>query len=285
MSKKRLVLFTILLITLVFTVYSWWNSDQGEDYVEQQAYDDEVQSQYYTENTETDEEEDNSGVDFEKLLKRNEEVVGWIKIDGTPVNYPVLIHEDNDYYLSHNLDNEHSVSGSVFVDSEYRTEEYLENPLRKNPFRTSPVILLHGHNMGSWTDVMFTSLKSYRDEEYFKKHSVVDVYIPLDIGSSEVQLTSYKYTYDIVSVRVVKSDDELYTRRKFGTSSEEKEWYNEQLEKSLYDCGPTTVYLNDSTYLILSTCANDGNGDNRIVLICRRRSLLKRKARNPISFS
>lgn len=111
---------------------------------------------------------------FESLQALNEDFVGWITIDGTKVNYPIVQTNNNDYYLTHNFLKEPDFAGSIFMD--FRIEDVAA---AKN-------LILYGHNMKNQS--MFGSLKRYLDEEYFEKHKVIRTY--------------YKdrtYTWEIVS--------------------------------------------------------------------------------------
>ena len=56
-------------------------------------------------------------VDLTELQKTNEDIVGWIKIPDTPVDYPVLQPDNNQYYLKHTYDNIYSDFGSIFIDN------------------------------------------------------------------------------------------------------------------------------------------------------------------------
>ncbi len=93
---------------------------------------------------------------WEGLKKINKEIVGWIKVDKTKVDYPVLFHkEDNEksqFYLYRNYKKKYSDFGSIFMD--YRCEKGID----------SKHVILHGHNMGS-DDSMFGSLLNYSRAE------------------------------------------------------------------------------------------------------------------------
>lgn len=264
-SKVRVILFFILFASLLFTVYKWWNSDQGKKYITQQRYDDSIQSDYLEEK-EIKGNKKAYNVKFDELLQINNEIVGWLKIKDTPVNYPVVVHQDNTYYLNHNIDKEYSVSGSLFMDSSY----YVEDRSNNNPFnyKEDSVLTVYGHNMGTWTDVMFTSFKSYLNESYYNKHTDVSVYVPKLQNEGEIGCQTYNY--EILSVRVLSAYDSIYQLRSFEDSEEEQNWFDEQLLSSRYNCG-NYRFTENGRYLILSTCANDEKENDRIVLVCRRK--------------
>ena len=84
------------------------------------------------------------------------EVVGWITIDGTVIDYPVVQGTDNDYYLHNDMDGQSSVYGTIFMD--YRGDA---NTLTGN-------ISLYGHNMRDGS--MFAGLMAYKDKTFFETH-------------------------------------------------------------------------------------------------------------------
>jgi len=88
--------------------------------------------------------EDVVKIDFEKLLEINEDVVGWIMIEGTNINYPILQSYDNNYYLRRDINRHISKSGSIYMD--YRNDGFSD----KNT-------VLYGHNMKNGT--MFAELE------------------------------------------------------------------------------------------------------------------------------
>ena len=73
-------------------------------------------------------------VNFTELLKKNPDTVGWIKVDGTKVNYPIVQAEDNDYYLSHAFNKRSNAGGWVFSVYTIEPEVYY----LKTNFRTEP---------------------------------------------------------------------------------------------------------------------------------------------------
>lgn len=95
-------------------------------------------------------------VDFVQLEAINPDVVGWIFIEGTNINYPVVQGEDNDYYLSHLFDRSSNSSGSIFLDA-YCAPDFSDSHS-----------ILYGHHMKDKT--MFYSLMEYKDQAFYDTH-------------------------------------------------------------------------------------------------------------------
>ena len=91
------------------------------------------------------------GIDWDALKKINKEIVGWIKVNETPIDYPVLWHKEDDmnsqYYLNHNYKNEYDSYGSVFLDYRCKNGTDCKN------------VVLHAHHMNDGS--MFGNLMNY----------------------------------------------------------------------------------------------------------------------------
>ncbi len=86
----------------------------------------------------------------------SEDCIGWITLDDSPIDYPIMQGEDNNTYLNRNAYGEYSLAGSIYLDannSDDFSDEYS---------------LLYGHHMEG--DYMFGSLYKWQDKEYFNKH-------------------------------------------------------------------------------------------------------------------
>ena len=89
-----------------------------------------------------------------ELQKQNSDIVGWIEIEGTNINYPVLQGTDNEYYLDHDYKHEKTAKGSIFLNKDYDWNIPSTN------------LLIYGHNMKNGE--MFEDLLNYSSEEYYK---------------------------------------------------------------------------------------------------------------------
>lgn len=111
-------------------------------------------------------------VDFQQLLAQYPNAVGWLYCEGTPINYPVMQSDDNDYYLRRLPDGTYNTAGSLFAD--YRCGELGE----------SNNYIIYGHNMKNGT--MFSSLTKYKSQSYYDEHPVLYLYTPE--GNYQIEL-------------------------------------------------------------------------------------------------
>lgn len=115
---------------------------------------------------------------FYELHEINEDIVGWITINDTKIDYPILQAEDNDYYLDRNYKEEYAPAGSIFMD--YRNNVAEEN---KNT-------IVYGHRMKDNT--MFNMLTNYLDEDFVKDHQTVQY--DTMYGSYDAEVFAAYYT-------------------------------------------------------------------------------------------
>lgn len=103
-----------------------------------------------------------TGIDFAALSEINSEIVGWITLPGTVLDYPVMQAEDNDKYLKTTFLGESNPSGSIFLD--YNTPaDY-----------SQPNSIIYGHNMSDGS--MFSILNEYKSQEFYDKNPVILLY-------------------------------------------------------------------------------------------------------------
>jgi len=102
-------------------------------------------------------------IDWKKLKDINEDIIGWIKIDNTNINYPILKDTDNLYYLKHSYNRNYNSSGSIFT-------------INSNCFLEGETTI-HGHNMKNGK--MFSELEKYLDKSFFYSNSNFKIYTPM----------------------------------------------------------------------------------------------------------
>ena len=108
----------------------------------------------------TEENTEKTIIDWDKLSNINTDIIGWIKINDTNIDYPILKDTDNLKYLKHSFGGKYNNNGSIFT-------------LNNNPFQDYETVL-YGHNMKS--GIMFSELGKYMNKEFFDKHSSFEIY-------------------------------------------------------------------------------------------------------------
>lgn len=185
----------------------------------------------------------------QKLQEDNSDIIGWIEIENTKINYPVLQADNNDFYMNHDYKKKYSSSGSIFLDKNYDLDIPSSN------------LLIYGHNMNNGT--MFQNLLKYKNELFYKNHPTIRF------------TTSYEDSiYEIIAVfesRVYyKSEKNVFRYYFFIDAKNEKE-FNEYVENSkkasLYNTGKTAKY--GDQLITLSTCAYHTK-DGRFVVVARK---------------
>ena len=119
--------------------------------------------------------------DYESYAKNNKDVIGWISVPNTLIEYPVVVTSDNEYYLHYNYKKEKSKSGAVFMD--YRNAD----------FENARHVIIYGHNMRNGT--MFHDLNSYKYKDFFNQNPVITFYYKGE-----------KYEYEVFAADVVLAD-------------------------------------------------------------------------------
>lgn len=179
--------------------------------------------------------QDSDGVDFDKLQNVNKDIVAWIKVPGTKVDYPVLKTEDNNFYLSHDIDKSYSQFGSIFLDQRYYNLDILK----------ADNLIVYGHNMGQWNDTMFGTLMKFKQKDFCEEHNEIYLY-----------KGNEKIIYNIVSVIKTTTADEWYNFINYGKESTFNEKITYARDKSMYDF--TKPEHIRKRFITLSTCDYDG---------------------------
>lgn len=173
----------------------------------------------------------------DNLFEKNIDYRGWIKIDNTNINYPILQGQDNEEYLYKDINNEYIVSGSIFMN-------YLNNGFDDQN------TVLFGHNMKNGT--MFANLKKYKEEDFFYNNNDI-----------EIELSNGEYLkYKVFSVYITDINDN-YTKTSFEDKDEYKEFLERIKNKSIYK---SDISVNENDKIItLSTCSYEFD-DARLVV-------------------
>lgn len=174
---------------------------------------------------------------FHRLRGINADIVGWIRIEGTKIDYPVVKGSDNVFYLNRNIKKGWAVRGAIFMD--YRNAEGGDD------LNT----LIYGHHMKDGS--MFGSLAKYKDASFYGEHP----YIVLDYPGATTK-------WQIFSVYVSRSEDEL-VKTAFRDDEEFADYVLNNAAKSMYDTKVEVV--GNEPILTLLTCTYEFD-DARLVL-------------------
>lgn len=186
--------------------------------------------------------------EYATLFVKNNQLIGWLKIDGTKIDYPVMQTTDNDYYLSHNFNKEKDGNGCLFLDCSCTV------------FPRATNMIIYGHHMKSGN--MFGNLQKYSKEAYWKEHSTIQFDTIYEKGTYEVMYAFYSKVYD--------NDDLVFKYYQFTNANSEKEfdYYMDEMKAiSLYDTGVKAKY--GDTLLTLSTCDHSQTG-GRFAVVAKR---------------
>ena len=185
---------------------------------------------------------------FKSLYAENNELIGWLSIPKTTIDYPVMQNEDNEYYLHHNFYGEEDKYGCLFV------KDFVDVNTSYTNF------IIYGHNMKDGS--MFGELDEYKDEAFCREHPLI--YFD----------TLYEErTYEVMAVflsQVYESDDNVFKYYEFYQADTEDEFlsfYKAVTDMSLYETGVTAGF--GDTFLMLSTCAYHVD-DGRLVVLAKR---------------
>ena len=179
-------------------------------------------------------------IDFESLSSINSDIVGWLYIEGTKINYPIVQGEDNSYYLKHLFDGKYNSSGCIFLDT------------RNNADFSDRHSVIYGHNMRDGS--MFAGLTKYKKQAYYDEHPIALLVTP---GGN--------YRIEFFAGYVASNKDDAW-KISFFTDEEFEVWLNQAVEKS---CFTSTVSPAVTDKIItLSTCSYEFD-DAKFVLLGR----------------
>jgi len=185
--------------------------------------------------------------EYAALYLQNDDMVGWIEIEGTKLNYPVLqTPDEKDFYLQRDFNKEKSNHGAIYVQ---------ENC---DVWTPSDNVVIYGHNMKDGS--MFATLLKYRKQEYWEEHRYIYFNTLLE-----------RHTYEIVAVfKTTATIGKGFDYHLFVEAEDEEEFidYITKIKKlDYYDTGVTAEY--GDKLITLSTCEYTlTNG--RLVVVAKR---------------
>lgn len=176
------VLLLVILLLAVFGIYALWDADTVYETAKAEQY------EIYKPKTEKNIE------GFEQLRDINPEVIGWLTVYGTGVDYPVVQADNNEKYVNTDVKGGYSMTGSVFLDC------------RNNPNFTDFNSIIYGHHMAK--NAMFGSLHNFGGHTFFEEHRLGALFCNGRLYGLEVFAFFSADAYDkMVYAPAVISDD------------------------------------------------------------------------------
>lgn len=165
-----------------------------------------------TETIEVNEETKEKEINWDYLKSTNEDIVGWIEIEGTNINYPIL-KDKNNFYLKHSFNGEYNSSGSIFTTN-------------LNPFEDDETII-YGHNMKNGS--MFSELGKYMNADFLKSHQKFKIYLQGKNYEATI-FSAYSISIDDENknIKVLDFDERIDY---YKTASRNKVEFNEEVSK------------------------------------------------------
>ena len=275
MKKKIQIILLIVLVTVmatsIFYLISYYKKTKNDNEIfknleqvgtnknelENSFFEDDSELSNNVENNQTNNSSSNrqnstlrnktasySSLDLKSLKIKNGDTEGWIKIDNTKINYPVM--QNGDFYLHNNFYKKYSISGTPYLAS------YCN-------INSSDNLIIYGHHMSNGS--MFAGLDIYKTYNGYKNHKYIKFFTLIDGKTIENQ-------YEVVGAYKVQPNIEvaniLYGTTKFRNVEEFNKYKNVLKNKSLYDTGANLNY--GDKFITLSTCEySQKNG--RLVVI------------------
>ena len=185
--------------------------------------------------------------EYKSLYNKNKNLIGWIKIDDTIIDYPVMQTKDNEFYLDHDLNQEPNKNGTLFLDAAC------------DIIKPSTNFIIYGHNMRSGK--MFGSLSKYKSASFYESHPYIQFDTIYEKGTYQVMYAFQSHIYD--------EDEVVFKYYQFIEANSEVEFdsnMQQMADIAMYDTNVTAQY--GDHLLTLSTCDYDEE-DGRFVVVCK----------------
>lgn len=206
------------------------------------------------ENEETEVQEPVILLQYEDLYQKNQDLIGWIKIDDTPIDYPVMqtsgeTAEENMFYINHDFDKNESKQGLPLIDVRCTLDS--EN------------IIIYAHRMKNGT--MFGSLKLYQEKSYYDEHQIIKFDTLYE--ESEYQIIAVLLAQVFYDEEPSKDEFVFYDYVEMDSEELFQEYVNQVKQRSLYDTGVTAEY--GDKLITLCTC-NYHVKDGRLLVVAKK---------------
>lgn len=236
--KNIIYYLTLLLLSIIFiislkNIINWLYDNNHTKKMIDKISDNTIIKEVDDNNNQEDDAENLVDIDFEKLKKINSDVVGYIIVNNTNINYPVVKTDDNEFYLNHSFDRSYNKAGWVFMD--YRNHNEF--------FDTNTILYAHGR----LDNTMFGSLRNVIEESWYKNQDNYIIHYSNDY---------YNTMWRVFSVYKIRTTND-YLNINFSSPNKHQEFIDLIKNRSVYDF-QVDVSLDDKI-ITLSSCYDDIN--------------------------
>lgn len=183
---------------------------------------------------------------YSSLYDQNHDMFGWLKMEGTRIDYPVVFTDSNDYYLHRNFYKKYSYNGTLFVDYTYKP--------------SYNICIIYGHNMNDGS--MFHDLTYYKSKSFYNEHPTFEFDTVYDEGTYQVVSAFYSQIYDASQKDVFK----FYNYYNLSREKDYNYFVSECKKAALYSTGISATY--GEPLVMFITCSNKTTG--RFVLVAKK---------------
>lgn len=230
------VISIIIIIIALYYIYLWYIDNKKTENILNEIYENaNVSSDNISIDNDLKIEVEN--IDFNKLINKNPDTIGWIKVLGTDINYPVVQTNNNDFYLTHSFDKSYNKAGWIFAD--YINKNLKNNELDKNT-------IIYGHNRQN--NSMFGTLSNVFKEEWLSNKE--NHYINFSTLNNNM-------VWEVFSTYTIEKE-EYYIQSNFSSDEEYISFLNTIKNRSTYKYDVNIS--KEDKILTLSTCTNVGKG-------------------------
>lgn len=238
---KKIIIVTLMLVSAIISFVLLnqklliYNSEKNID---------KIRKDYIKDNVTVKE------IDFNEIKNVNEDVIAWIKIPNTTVNYPILQSKIRDnYYLDRDIKKiKNKRPGSIYINSN-NTSDFSDNNT-----------IIYGHNFSekntNGKTIMFSDLKKYLDKDFFDQNNEIIIYTP-----------SHTYTYEIFAA-VTYNNILIPSMYDFDNENDYESFINSLYNKNFHNNNYSKKKVTrDDKIITLSTCTIDYNYDYRYLIV------------------
>ena len=181
------------------------------------------------------------------IYEINTDLIGWLSIEGTEIDYPVVQCEDSNFYLEHDFNKEENRNGQIILDT------------KCDPFTPSYNLIISGHHMRNGS--MFGKLPLYSDSEYWREHKFAEFDSLMERKQYVIFAAFYSADYDEYEEGFRYNADIRY-------KMEADQWLEEIRQNQIYDTGIDAQFGDE--FITLTTCERSRRQDGRFVVVMRR---------------